>query len=482
MKGVCWLAMPALAEAKKFLNSELPMQPIFNDPPEYFYFSMDEFEVCIRDLDTDMDLFSGMWMVKIQVEKFYNNEDDHVKDRWLRSSDMAERCVSAGHAMWQAKFGGNAFGACVPQSCSNEWLAEQAVNRIMALNLDHYEPICHATGCFTTGVKQLGLWRHMHLHTAIVGFPRSGTTAMLDHLLSLRRVGNNNSVIHDNPMAFDSPGSNPVRINATSSTIHVGEDVLFGYNSGFMMFPLQDQVDAFNAENEVLAQYRAENGFSAGRFGKVVIKNPDYLAAWWTMQKFLHMPTLKYIIQISDVMRWFDYEMRRSTEYALVYPDQEKYDIFCEPRYHKNGQLELRSVIECIPGLLEKTLTDDSGYANLPEAMGLIAANVDRDRIFFLHKDWLDHDSAAAMRSLEAFLEVPQWSLGKWPERTAKVTKWKTDICTTPIYEQVKAQLEAQFPLVMEYLQQQSHWIPPSMSQGRSACDQLPKQWGRFDK
>ena len=120
---------------------------------------------------------------------------------------------------------------------------------------------------------------------------------------------------------------------------------------------------------------------------------------------------------------------------------------------------------------MESTLASKSNYANLLDAIEMLTLSVDRERIFFLHKDWLDHDSAGALRSLEKFLEVPAGSLGQWPERGRKASRWKTDICTTPRYFQIKERLEAQFRLVMALLSEQGHWIPPSMLDRRSACE-----------
>lgn len=195
------------------------------------------------------------------------------------------------------------------------------------------------------------------------------------------------------------------------------------------MFPFQSQVDAFNGHKKATTKILPESILAdVSLQNQTVIKNPDYLSQWWSMLRMIKIPNMKFI-QLGDVMRWFDEQFSRSVKFFKLYSDFESQ---CSVRYDDNDRLQIQSSIEYTQGMLEKVLNDKASLADLPAALS---------------------------------------SRFNWPTRNTASSKSLTDVCTTPSHPHIKRSLEAQFPELISYLQQQNHWLPPSLTMGISACD-----------
>lgn len=436
-----------------------------------------ESNVCINDLDMDLHFFAQIFglMTKLPIEPFTHNQFDHVFSRWTESSSRAEHCISRNHVLWKVHLNQNEVGVCLPKSCHNENLVTQALNRIAHYHTANLGSICADIGCKVTKMERLGIWRQLRLDVAIIAFPRSGTSAMFDHLLETKNS------------QFTIPGVNILDKNVPKkkNRRHIREDAFFGYNVGWQMFPTWQQVQDFNARHFDFETYRnllfgnkdvhsshdVYDGHSANS-KKVIIKNPDYLSMWWVLFKLMMIPNLKFVIQLSDLLRWFDYEINRSVLYKIAYDDRinDNLHIFCKVAYNSNDEIEMMSVAKCIPGLIESILNSKTNMANLNVALEFLLQYTERHRVFYLHKDWLDHNSTAALASLENFLNVSD--LGSFP-LAPKKRKWFTDICTTPLYQNIKHQLERQYPFIIDLLKEQGHWIPPRLEHRISSCDNV---------
>ena len=247
------------------------------------------------------------------------------------------------------------------------------------------------------------------------------------------------------------------------------------------MFPTKKQVEQFNdgergmllddyrkrlranltcvacdssVSNDVDAADVNENDAAASEVTEklVLIKDADAYSHIFPFMRQVLVKGAKFIIQFPDLFRWLD---RTIHDIATV---ELKNNENCTIATNENGQVEIDIVFSCLPNLTHRLLRSE----NSP--LGVASLNV-RDRTFFLHHDWLVHNSSAALASLETFLGVPDESLGRNFPAAPTRSAWHTDICSSALYESdFKPAIFAFYPTLVEILAEQGHWIPDSLS------------------
>ena len=371
----------------------------------------------------------------------------------------------------------------------------------------HRNMICGSESdkCPLHGVTRMGSWRELDVDVAIVGFPRAGTTALYHHLVLnsyVLRDGKNNQVgdLNDKVVSFDIPNSARLFLDRPPDAIFsrettysefekqliIGEDSFFEYQMGWEMFPTHEQVLYFNSKvtadrlNQYRERYNISSSSKSGSRSRKIIKLATAFRQRLPMIRILGNARTKIILQLPDMMRYID---REFFDHPLVIKHIKKFESgeydLDDPRRYCNitadgntGLISLEKFGECLPEVFLVILGDDRGMVDLETALDFfVPYGLSHERLFLLHKEWLDTDGDAAMRSLEQFLQIDANALGSWPQ-SPKKSRWRTDICTSPYYHAIKNRVLAQYPKIIAMLVRQGHWVPPNLLNGITSCDE----------
>lgn len=432
------------------------------------------------------------------------NRFDLIAYQMQNSTRQAMHCRYVGGQIFEVEtVNGAGWGTCVPKSCNTDDLAASAVEAIV-------EVLGPAVGLGRDAIQnlnKLAVWDDVEVDVAIVGFPRSATTALQHHLLFHPEAHQHNSVsfsisqtsyfavrdgsewVWSSEVASEMRGISACRSNNKLEVCHVRDDnnntkfhpvvssdFYFERICGWAHFPTEADVEIFNTKHQDFQRAKHLRGYGTSVTRGILIGAPDSMSSNFVMSKLLQMPKAKFIIQISDVIRHFDRQLSSLYKGLVQLPvDSRNWEIKCNATYDSDGLLEVESVSSCAPELFDHLINHPTEMHNLPSALKQLEPfafdNVPlQDRMFLLHRDWLAHDSNSVMRSLESFLGIDENSLGPFPT-ALKMSALLTDICSSRLYESVKTRLEAQIHITADILRSQGHWVPPSLIHGSSACN-----------
>ena len=255
-----------------------------------------------------------------------------------------------------------------------------------------------------------------------MAYPRCSTSALLYYLTE----SNHSSV------EFLLPG-----VNQIASDGHPMEDRFFGYDTGRMTFPTKNMVEAFNAENNMFHH-------RDGTKRKIImIKNPDYLSAWWSMLRLILIGNVKFLVMTCDIIRWFDYELSRNVAYAAS--EHHPYSFKTE-----RVQMELHHIKEEFSEIYDNVLQDDTNMVNLISSMHFLMQYVEPTHYLVMHSDMFRENSHYALYVLAMFLDMDGKGLASFPsiDKKSHRSPWKTDICTSSLYIQLKERLTSSYHMI----------------------------------
>ena len=184
----------------------------------------------------------------------------------------------------------------------------------------------------------------------------------------------------------------------------------------------------------------------------VLIKDVDSYSHIFPFMRQVHIMKTKFIIQIPDIFRWLD-----RTIHDIATVEIPRYGN-CTINTNDDGKVRVDEVWKCLPNMTHRVLQSEGSPTSIVEL------NM-KQRVFFLHHDWLVHDSSAALASLEKFLKLPEESLGRSFPAPPVSSDWHTDICSSSLYQSTFKPIVFEFyPKLQEIFEHQGHWLPDSIS------------------